>query len=213
MSRLLLLDLDNTLADREAGVRVWAGAAAAIWAPNDDDAAAWLIEEDRDGFRSRTDLFTAVKGRFALIEPVNDLVAEFRRSLRGVLPPIDPEVVRRLGELRGAGWKLGVVTNGEAAGQTAKLERLGVFELVDACCISGELGIRKPDPRIFEIAAQRCGAALENAWMIGDSPADIEGARNAGIRSIWLSRGRSWEDRGYAPDRVADSLVDALDLI
>jgi len=40
--------------------------------------------------------------------------------------------------------------------------------LLDACCISGELSIRKPDPRIFEIAAARCGESLDDAWMIGD---------------------------------------------
>jgi len=49
-----------------------------------------------------------------------------------------------------------------------KIERSGLGERVDACCVSGELGIRKPDVRIFQLATERCGLALvDGGWMIG----------------------------------------------
>ena len=52
----------------------------------------------------------------------------------------------------------------------------------------------KPDPRIFAIALERLGCAAADAVMIGDSwPADIEGARAAGVRAIWFNRsGQRW---------------------
>ena len=105
------------------------------------------------------------------------------------------------------------MTNGDADGQRAKLERLGLLPLLDACCISGELGIRKPDPRIFEVAASRCGRDLAGAWMVGDGEVDIIGARRAGIRSVWLHRGRTWPRADVKPDHTAAGLLEALAVV
>lgn len=51
MTALLLIDLDNTLADREGAFLAWAQAKAREWAPSDPDAAAYLVEQDADGIR------------------------------------------------------------------------------------------------------------------------------------------------------------------
>ena len=49
-------------------------------------------------------------------------------------------------------------------------------------------GIKKPDPAIFERAMKDTGARTDNSVMIGDSyEADILGARNAGLRTIWFT--------------------------
>jgi FMN phosphatase YigB (HAD superfamily) len=125
---------------------------------------------------------------------------------------LDPAVATALAGLRADGWKLGVVTNGPL-GQADKITGTGLDRLVDGWAVSGEIGVRKPDRRIFEVAAERCGAALESGWMVGDSgPADMAGARNAGLRSVWLHRGRQWSD-GDPPDHVADDLLSAIDLL
>ena len=123
------------------------------------------------------------------------------------------EVIDRLRALRADGWKIAVVTNGDHHGQAGKIEQLGLARHLDACCISGELGIRKPEPRILEIAAARCGAALADALMIGDGEADIVGAHRAGIPSIWLRRGREWPRSDLRPGHVADGLLEALSLL
>ena len=84
---------------------------------------------------------------------------------------------------------------------------------MDACCISGAIGIRKPDRRIFQIAAERCDTALSNAWMIGDGEADIVGAHRAGIHSIWLHRGRTWLRDDLRPHRTVSTLAEALCIV
>jgi putative hydrolase of the HAD superfamily len=210
---VLLLDLDNTLADRESAFRRWAHRKASEWAPNDAGAVAFLIAQDEDGVRSRRAFFSAARDRFALGDAVEALVADYRRALRELLPPIPQEVVERLRALRNDGWKLAVVTNGEADVQAAKIEHLDLAPLLDACCISGELGLRKPDPRIFQVALNRCGATAAEAWMVGDGEADVEGGHRARVRTIWLHRGRTWTRTDLKPDTTAANVLEAVTLV
>jgi putative hydrolase of the HAD superfamily len=84
-----------------------------------------------------------------------------------------------------------VVTNGTVAQQTRKLRHTGLDREVAGWVISEGTGLRKPDPRIFRLAAAEAGQSLDGAWMIGDSAElDITGARNVGLPSVWLRRGR-----------------------
>lgn len=69
---VLLLDLDNTLADRESAFLTWARRKAAQWAPNDSGAVAFLVDQDDDGIRSRRAFFSAASDRFALRRPVEN---------------------------------------------------------------------------------------------------------------------------------------------
>jgi HAD superfamily hydrolase (TIGR01549 family) len=48
----------------------------------------------------------------------------------------------------------------------------------------------KPDPRPLLLACERLGVAPRDAWMIGDGRYDVEAARAARIKSVWLSHGR-----------------------
>jgi putative hydrolase of the HAD superfamily len=96
---------------------------------------------------------------------------------------------RLLESLRKQGLLLGVVSNNVLSEQLEKLELLGMRESFDALAISEEVGATKPDPEIFRVALERIGCHAREVVMIGDSwSSDIEGAANAGIRSIWLNR-------------------------
>ena len=72
---------------------------------------------------------------------------------------------------------------------------------------------RSPEWRIFEIAAEQCGTPLTGGWMIGDAEADVIGASAAGVRSVWLTRERTWERGDILPTAVASSASEALDLV
>jgi putative hydrolase of the HAD superfamily len=88
------------------------------------------------------------------------------------------------------GVRFGVITNGDLAFQTAKLEALGVEERFGHLVTSGELGVAKPDPRIFEAAATRFGVAVERCAYVGDRlRTDAIGAASAGMLGVWLDRG------------------------
>jgi putative hydrolase of the HAD superfamily len=94
-----------------------------------------------------------------------------------------------LKSVRERGARVGVVSNNLLQEQRDKLRCCGLDAHVDVLVVSGETGISKPDPRIFEIALEGLGCRAEESVMIGDSyDADIAGAIAAGIRPIWFSR-------------------------
>ena len=70
----------------------------------------------------------------------------------------------------------------------------------------------KPDPRIFQRACEALPVPLGEAVMVGDTPeTDVQGARQAGLRAVWLNRGhRDWPGNLARPDAVIDDLGQLL---
>jgi putative hydrolase of the HAD superfamily len=103
--------------------------------------------------------------------------------------------------------KLGLVTNGPCDLQCEKLERGGLRGYFDAVAVSREVGILKPDPRIFAIALERLGVSAPDSAFVGDTPAtDIKGAHAAGMKAIWLNRSGARLPDGIVPDATVASL-------
>ena len=205
---LLLCDLDDTILDREGAFAAWArGFVEARHLP--PDALEWLIGHDEHGYRPRPEFFTEVRRRFGLADPVALLQAEFYDVFPGLCRSA-PGVEDALVAVRAAGWRVAVVTNGSPA-QEGKIVATGLDRLVDTWCISAVEGVRKPDRRLLEIAAERCHETLDGAWLIGDAPhADIGAAHSAGLASVWMTRGRTWPRDDYAPTFQADTFPEAV---
>ena len=210
---LLLADLDNTLIDRAGAFDRWARefTAAQGGGPADDQ---WLVAADQDGLQSRERLAALIGARFGLDGRAEaGLAAELRGGLvRNIVA--DPAVAAALRRARAAGWAPVVVTNGAEAQQERKLRHTGLDREVAGWVISGAVGVRKPDPEIFRLAAAAAGQPLAGAWMIGDSAAaDMAGARNAGLPGVWLHRGRPWPLAGTQPEHTAGSFPEAVGLV
>lgn len=104
-----------------------------------------------------------------------------RQNLWEVVPD---DVVPALERARGMGLRIAVVSNANGT-LCAKFERLGLAASVDCVIDSAEVGIEKPDPRIFERALERLGANADSTIHVGDIyHVDVVGARAAGIRAI-----------------------------
>jgi len=97
----------------------------------------------------------------------------------------------------------GIVTNADRT-QRDRLQTLRLPSSPAAFLISEEVGLSKPDPRIFDLALEELGVAdRRRSVMIGDDPSvDIEGARAAGLCTVLIA--------GGPPDRGAAALADAL---
>lgn len=104
-----------------------------------------------------------------------------------------------LENLRSAGVKIGLITN--ASGeigikrQNAKLKILGLEDKFDEKLISGEIGIHKPDRKIFDVMSKRLAIPAQNILYVGDSPInDVDGSRNAGYIPVWVKIRKAWCD-------------------
>ena len=110
--------------------------------------------------------------------------------------------------LADTGVALGIVSNADGL-IGSRLRELEILQVgpglgVEVGCVidSGEVGVSKPDPRIFEIALTALGADAADTWYIGDMPVfDVVGARNAGLRPFVMDPLGLHHDADY--DRVA----------
>ena len=91
-----------------------------------------------------------------------------------------------LAALRARGLTLAVVSNADGR-VPAALAHSGIAEHFAAIIDSHLVGVEKPDPRIFQLALDACGAAPDEALFIGDIyEIDVRGARNAGIDPVLI---------------------------
>ncbi|MFC8514891.1 HAD family hydrolase [Streptomyces sp. NPDC057257] len=209
MGALLMIDLDNTLVDRDAAF----GQAAATFLtdhalPSDD--LAWLRTLDASGYTPRREVARAMSRRYGTTVP-EPAVRTFLD--RGAAEHVTlPELTRHaLVRARADGWTCVIVTNGRVVQQETKIRRTGLDRLVDGWVVSEAVGCKKPAPEVFEAAAAAVGVGLEGGWLIGDSPhADIQGAVGVGVRSVWVSGGRPWMEAAYRPTWIAADTASAL---
>lgn len=120
---------------------------------------------------------------------------------------LDPPA-RRLVETVADAHPTGVLTNGHGPTQRAKIREHGLDRLVDEVVVSGEVGVRKPDPGIFDRARERLPA--DRHVYVGDTFAeDVVPARDLGFETVYV--GDEDVDAPVAADREALSgLVLAL---
>lgn len=97
-----------------------------------------------------------------------------------------PDVYETLEKLHTT-YKIGILSNGHMKHQTDKINALNMPAYVDMVLTSGEIGIHKPDVRIFEEAAKRLGLACDEIAFVGDTfDTDILGAVKAGMMPVWF---------------------------
>jgi putative hydrolase of the HAD superfamily len=188
--KAIVFDLDDTLYPEAAyvssGYRAvgrWVEEVLRIPAPR---ATEELNELFVAGVRSGTfDHWLAARG----LDPahVRTMVAVYR----GHSPEIDPfpAVPGLLDRLRQERVPLGIVTDGRARAQRAKVTALGLAPFFGTISYSEELGkeAAKPSPQAFLTALEQLGAAGSDAVYVADNPVkDFLGARRAGMASIRL---------------------------
>jgi len=97
-----------------------------------------------------------------------------------------------LRELKGRGYKLGLISNTHTSAPKEVLEESGLSEYFDAALYSNEEGIEKPESGLFVRAAMRVGSKPENCAYVGNSkPLDYDGSLNAGYAKAVLVSGKN----------------------
>ena len=207
----LFLDLDNTVYDfsassREAYREVYQDMGYGRFFPSFDDYIA--LYEPRNAelwtlYNAGTitkDELNALRYLYPLqqagVPEAEALSAEFFRRAMRVLPTkgiLRPHALEALDYLRPR-YSLYILSNGFTELQTRKMQSAGILGYFDGIVLSEDVGINKPDRRLFDHALGVAGATIREVLMIGDDFAvDIEGAHAAGWDQMFYNY------RNFAP--------------
>lgn len=126
-----------------------------------------------------------------------------------------PHMRETIRGLREAGYTVGVVSNMISETFVPRLmESYGISQYLSCVVVSSQTGLRKPDARIFEIAARECGVSLSETAYVGDTLSrDVLGCRNAHIAlSIQIQNpSMAFRDVGLAETGLkADAVIHDL---
>ena len=146
---------------------------------HDDVEAMRLIARSIDPTVTEEKILAAVESR--------------RRRFETALVGVESAILAALDRLAAAGVRTALVSDA-GADDVASWTRSPLRERLDAVVFSYELGVRKPDPRIYLHALDALGARPEDALFVGDGGSDEHrGARAVGMRSVLVTRFlRTW---------------------
>ena len=236
LPRILLIDLDDTIVRYGAGGEgLWVEVAerfaarlpvapARLLAALDAVREPFWADPERSRL-ARQDMFAARRAIVAQtferlgLSPESELVREvadaYSSEREARVAPF-PGALETLAELRRRGHALGLLTNGGAKLQRAKLERYDIARCFDVVRIEGEVGVGKPEAAAFAGALTALGASGEPAMMIGDDlDADVAGGSNAGLATVWVDHAGagppSRTPHPSSPDHVIRALAELLD--
>lgn len=188
-----LFDLDDTLIDRRGAFRQWAKDASLRWideganAVSPDEGLEFLIRADNGGFTPRLEFFAAVINKFGLrnLSPAELIDVYYESMVENMsLTPGADRLLRSM-ELKGYGF--GIVTNGSQH-QRDKARAAGLEARACTVVVSDDVGSRKPERKIFEVASAQMSLPSQRIVFFGDQlQIDIVGAKHCGMGTVWVS--------------------------
>ena len=190
--RAVLFDLDDTLHDKSCTLERVAREQHAMARLCDlrVDLSAWVsrfvaLNNERI---EKPVVFSSLAAEFALPPDLaSTLLRDFDDHL-GSRACAFPGARELLSGCRERGLKTGIVTNGRDAFQRSKIAGLGIDALVDVTVTSGQLGIKKPDHRIFQACLEALSVPPAEAAFVGDDfAADMTPAMALGMHAVWKS--------------------------
>jgi 2-haloacid dehalogenase len=124
------------------------------------------------------------------------------------------ETTSELTALKNKGHQLAVLSNGSPEMLERGLSSSGIGPLLDAVLSVDEIGVYKPDPRIYAMVTSHFDCAPENVMFFSSNNWDVAGAGSFGFKTFWVNRaGKTWDDLPERPHHIVSSLAEAADLI
>jgi putative hydrolase of the HAD superfamily len=206
---MVFLDVGGVMYDDGVYARSWQRAlreAGAEFTDEEFDAEYAQARAAQSGsFRGR--LTRRFLGADADVEPVERLAAKHWAYPPGAL---FPDVKPALEELAGR-YRLGVIANQPSSVRGA-MERDGLVGFFEVWGVSDDLGLQKPDPRLFAHVLYLAGVAPPRALMVGDRlDYDVRPAKGTGMRAVWVLRGEAPDEPTRDQLAEADAAIHTLD--
>ena len=230
LPKAIIFDMDDTiLSDDEAAEKCWRQVCNEMFhriQVGTPEELAMTIQELRrwywadperirrgslDLTRARWELLSMAFDQYGIDDVLKEDMSVAYQQLKSAAVQLIPGALDTLQSLRDRGVTLGLITNGDASGQRAKVEKAGLEPYFQSVLIAGEFGVAKPDPRVFAHTLDCLGVSPGEAWMVGDNLyADVGGAQAVGIYGIWIDwRGNGLPENTPAiPDRIIRSILE-----
>lgn len=110
--------------------------------------------------------------------------------------------------------KLAILSNGAAEMLNAVVAYNKLDDMLDAVLSVDEVGIFKPDPRVYQLGCDRLGVDRDQIGFVSSNGWDAAGAKSFGFKTFWINRTTAPVDAlGVTPDRVLNSLAELLPLL
>ncbi len=129
------------------------------------------------------------------------------------------DVVPTFLELKKLEVKICILSDGDALKQYEKILRLRLQDFLDDIIITEEVGIRKPNPKLYKLALERFHLKPNQAIYVGDNyQRDIIPSRELGIHTVLIHRGGKYDqtaliDKQKLPEYELDNLKDLIPII
>ena len=188
--RWVLFDLNGTLVDPSVLAQPLGDSAAdeeLVQAAFEDAILQAMVLQLTGGSAAFADLIGAGLRRRLAMAGRDPEAAGDALALLGSMPAfIDaPAAMERL---RGAGLRLGVLTQSAPEAADAVLRFAGLRDRLDLLVSVAEAGAFKPDPRPYRLAVERTGAPADEVALVAAHWWDVTGAKAAGLRTGWVAR-------------------------
>lgn len=189
----VIFDLDNTLIDRQrAFTEMLHNRIEATLPEHNKHLKQQAIEDilmwDDNGTVSRSISFKKYCEKYEVTCMTSEELTTYWTTISGSVVYLFDDVKETLHYLKEK-YRLAILTNGSPISQRRKLESTGILDLFELSVVSGEVGIDKPDVRIFDYMCEQLKVKAEDCLYIGDNYLnDVLGARNAGWNALYLNR-------------------------
>ncbi len=152
---------------------------------------------------------TDFKGRMAPGQAA--MTAEALLAVWDKYAEIDPDCMPMLHALAATGAKMALISNYDHPRHVHSIvQSSGMNSLFSAVIVSGDHGVKKPDPAIFRLALEKVGTLPADTFFVGDSEEDGTGANRACLISVLVDREGKGTD--YGQQYTIRALTDVLSL-
>ncbi|MCG3267029.1 haloacid dehalogenase type II [Yoonia sp. I 8.24] len=119
-----------------------------------------------------------------------------------------PEAPQVLTDLRAAGMKTAILSNGSPEMLNAAVQSAQIDPLLDATLSVQDVGIFKPSARVYDMVGNSFGCAKEDVLFVSSNGWDAAGAAGYGFQTAWVNRAGAPVDRLYAaPHHIVSDLT------
>lgn len=200
----ILFDLDNTLIDRKRVFEeMLMQKIGEYHSENVADIVQEIIKWDNNGNQHRLVTFQQYVDTYNANVTAKEL-NDYWNENSGKIVYVYDDVYETLRYLKSK-YRLGIISNGNPESQRRKINQLPFIDLFDFVIVSGELGIDKPDIRIFDYAAKSMNVTNNECAFVGDNfRCDILGATNAGMLAIWKCTKEQFDEKYICIEHIKE---------